>query len=379
MKSFEKAVIRLLKKERFYGNFILNMKRIFTNKVPTAGVSVTDQMNLYVNPDFFNGLTSIQQEELLKHEAMHLINGHIFRSKEMNVGKSQHKDWNIACDIPINSPLTSLHETGVTWEALSKQIKNLLPDETAEYYYKEIKRYKKENKKEIKGDTVDDHSTWEESTGSKEVIKSRIKEGVKDAIEKAGGIGNCPEEVKKQINELFKSSVNWKQELRSFFDKCSESVPKKSRKKRNRRYGTMFPGKLIEPKLTIAIGLDESGSVADEFFVQFFSEIDYIKGLYKDKIIIEVIQADVKINTVTTYEKGMEIQRTGMGGTYYNPLIKKAIELKVDGMILFGDGGCWENSNDLVKPKFNFLWAQIENTLPPVEWGRVCEIKRTKA
>ena len=64
----EQAVMKLIEEEIFYGNFLLNTRRIYTDKVPTAGVSITDKVNLYVNPEFWPTLTLRQQMDVLKHD-----------------------------------------------------------------------------------------------------------------------------------------------------------------------------------------------------------------------------------------------------------------------------------------------------------------------
>ena len=53
--------------------------------------------------------------------------------------------------------------------------------------------------------------------------------------------------------------------------------------------------------------------------------------------------------------------------------IEKAIELEVDGMIYFGDGDIW--SEDVLKPKFPFLWAMVRGNKAPVDWGAVCQVE----
>ena len=75
----------------------MNMRKVFGNKVPTAGVNITDQINLYINLEFFKELTLEQRIDLLLHECHHLINGHITRAEKQNLPQSDMKLWNIAC------------------------------------------------------------------------------------------------------------------------------------------------------------------------------------------------------------------------------------------------------------------------------------------
>lgn len=361
----EKAVMKLLREEIFYGNFLLNTKRIYTDKVPTAGVSITDKINLYVNPEFWETLTLKQQTELLKHEAMHVFHGHPIRAKDYGLSKGNFHTWNLACDIAINEPLTSLHELGVTYEKLKNTVPDALPNESSEYYYGLIK----ENEDKFPSySCIDDHEVWnEESDVNPEIQKQVVNDAVKKAAERSGGIGNCPYDVQIALNKLNKSTVNWRQELRRFFCRAENSVRSSSRKRRNRRYGILYPGQKKRPKLAIDIVVDESGSVGEQEHTQFFSEISHMQNLYGDNLLLRVIHCDVDINRVYEYKKGMKIERTGCGGTDLMPGIKKADEFRSDGMIIFSDGEIW--GDEYTKPNCPVLWAIVRNENMDLPFG----------
>ena len=380
MQELDDAVLSLLHRangsqyqaKSFYAHFILGMKRIFTSKIPSVGVNITSQINLIINPDFFKSLTPRQRVEVLEHECKHIINDHIGRSK--NLGMKDHKMWNIACDAAINHNLPSLHEMGVTVEKLRKEMNmpDLEDNRPAEYYYSAIKQFQKDNPQKGQelsdqyGEATDDHGAWEESETNEELADQIVKNQLKKAASEAG---STPHEVRVALENMGKSTVSWKNQLRRFFQRAMHTNKTSTRKKRNRRYGVKVPGKKKKPTATIAIGVDESGSVWNDAFVQFFTEVDVIA----DYVDIWMIHCDAEVNKVYKYEKGMKIERSGCGGTYYSPAIEKAMEMDVDGMIYFGDGDCFES--EVTKPKFPMLWAMIENCQAPVSWGATCEVK----
>ena len=82
--SIEREIVALIKERPFYAHFIQNMKRIITDEVPTMGVNITDQINLFINPEFFNLLTPQERVACLMHEVLHIINKHIVRGKNFN-------------------------------------------------------------------------------------------------------------------------------------------------------------------------------------------------------------------------------------------------------------------------------------------------------
>lgn len=377
--EFENAVVALLsspkfRSKKFYAYLIQQAKVMFTDKVPTAGVSVTDRLNLYVNPDFFKSLTLEQRIDLLEHECLHIVNDHASRMKRLNT-KNMRK-WNAACDYANNHGLDSLREMGLFVEDLQKKIDNVNTNETAEYYYEVLTQLEKENPEEFekimgKG-PIDDHAVWEEAEGipeelKKEVIKEALNEAVKDAKARRGSV---PWAVEIALDKLRDSTVDWRRVLRNFAARTNYIDKTTSRKKRNRRYGLVYPGKAKSPKGHLAVVADNSGSVSDNYFTQFLSELD---GILDTGMEITFIQADTEVNSVQKYEKGMEIKRTGQGGTLYKPGIDKAMELKPDGIIYFGDGDVW--MEDVDQPPVPFLWAITEGGKQPYEWGQYCEVK----
>jgi len=387
--------------KRFYGYFLLSMRKHYNKSgIDTAAVSITDQINLYINTDFFKGLTLKQRVEVLEHEAKHLIHNHHGRFKDLDTNDT--KLFNIACDAAINEPLTSLHEFGITVEKLRELIPDLEKNQTAEYYFHKLKQYRDENggkggqgEKDLcgddenggkGGDLIDNHDVWGKSDDLKEnksknakgkieeINKQIIKKAMQDAVDQCDGRGNVPVDIIKALESLNQSTINWKQQLKQFFAKADKFSKEPTRKKLNRRYKHLNPGRRRKPQTHIAIGVDESGSVSDTLHKQFFSEIDAAAKL--DGIRFTIINADCQVNKVFDYVAGMKIERTGMGGTEYMPAINKAKELKVDGMIYFGDGDIW--GEKLVKPKFPFLWAMEDGKNAPADWGRVCHVKYIK-
>ena len=221
--SIDRAIMNLLSRanhqdkpyyggKRFYAYLLMSMRKFYdVEGIPTAAVSITNTINLYINTKFFESLTEQQRVEVLEHECKHIFNFHQKRYTDLD--EKDMKLWNIACDAAINEPLTSLHEMGVTANSLKKMIPDLKNNESSEYYYKKLKEYREENggkngkgQKDIEenGETIDDHSKWgesEENTDGNEengysqideVKKQVIKRAMQDAVEKCEGRGNVP-------------------------------------------------------------------------------------------------------------------------------------------------------------------------------------------
>ena len=97
--KFEKLMVKFLLDEPFFASIVINLKKIKTFSIPTAGVTVKDNaLSLFWNPDFVAGLSEKKFFGLMKHECYHLIFQHVVARKQ-----EPHLLWNIATDLAINS------------------------------------------------------------------------------------------------------------------------------------------------------------------------------------------------------------------------------------------------------------------------------------
>jgi predicted metal-dependent peptidase len=397
MNKFQQAIAALLYTEPFYGHLISKMRISKTDKIPSAGVSITDKINLMYNEEWIESLELIDVVKVLKHECAHILQEHISRATQIGATtKEMHKRFNLATDVTINvHDLVHTVEKigGVTVKSLNEMMQKIVDEsnqkksqnkvftpmiegQIAEYYYNRINEFAEENADMLPqsgmGETTDDHSTWEESEGSAEMHKEITKQTVNDAVKSAGGIGNVPSDIAALVSELNKSQVNWKQQLRQFFVNTIKSERIATRKRRNRRYGILQPGVKKKPDVHLGLCVDTSGSVSDEELSMFWAEIQAISAC---NVKITVIEADAAVQNVYDFDPKKTPEFKGRGGTCYNPAIQKAVELKVDGIIYCGDFDAADQPENPNKP---FLWVGVRNSPPPATFGRVIYLEENK-
>lgn len=384
-RNFSAACSDLLSSDRgrFYAYFAMKMNVMYSDRVLSAGVSITDKINFYINPEFFNNLEHNQRVELIAHEIEHIVKLHPIRAKELGEEYSHetHHVYNLATDAEINEPLKALtKDFGITIQRLNelaekeKSSVRFDKNDASDVNYWKLKELKQDLKDSGALDkyTTDDHSTWEESNGNAELAKEIIKETTKKAVENAGGIGKVPGHLTTALNDLFTSEVNWRQQLRQFFTNTKYYVYTHSRKRRNRRYGLLVSGRKKDEILSVAVCVDTSGSVSDEELSQFWAEI---KAIHKLGTKIIVIEADAEVQNVYEFDDKKVPEFKGRGGTYYQAPITKAMELDVTGIIFFGDG---DSADQPIDPGIPFLWALVRSSNPPANFGRVIRVD-TKA
>lgn len=374
-----KAIVRLLDRERFYAEIILQMDITLTTSIKTAGVYITDKVHMHINPEFFSKLSTDEQTAILIHECKHILFDHIPRSKELApdvyaknadrtiedsvINHMKHSALNVAADCSINPNTAHIP----VWGVFPKNF-DLEDGQTFEWYHDKLK----DNEK-MKAFSGDDHALWGESEQDKELLREKIRQTINSAAKKAKAAGSMSASDELLVDRLNHKPKDWKADLRRFVAKQIETILESSRKKRNRRYGISHPGVVKWEKLTLGVAIDTSGSVSDEALSQFMAEIAQIHK-YANVIVVE---ADSEIKNRYEFDPKKKYSISGRGGTAYTPALDHFTNKEtIDGLIYFGDMDCFDEI--VKKPKYPVLWAIVGNQNPPVSWGSRTKIEINK-
>ncbi len=395
------SVIELIKTKRFYGELLLNMKVQYTTRIPTAGISVSENINLIINPYFWNSLSLTAQAAVLEHECRHILSEHFHRGEHFVAGLTpeeilkERRILNVAMDLSINEHIPNLPKTFKAFDSKGNEIvyknekgeieeakpctvenfRERYPDikkyETFEYYYALI-RDKMKEEMDSSGDggdqTIDDHGVWQEGNPNPEAVKQKIREAVNRVVQ-GYGAGQLPGDIKEMIDKLNYVPRDWKRELRSFIATSISNDRESSRKVRNRRYGIMYSGYRKLSKLKLVCILDSSGSMFIELINQCFAEINQINKTVAMEITL--IQADTEVRSCETYDPKRALEVVGRGGTAFAPALKAASELKPDAILYFTDGENYD-TDEVSKPRSPLMWVLPEGAENSVryDWGR---------
>jgi predicted metal-dependent peptidase len=399
MNKLQQAISALLFTEPFYGNLISKMRINKSKEVPSAGVYITDKINLIYNEEWLFNLDVIDIAKVLKHECGHILQEHIPRAKQIGaVSKEMHKRFNLATDATINiADLKKMTEKigGVTVKSLNEMMQGMIDKanakdngkrlfsamqdgQIAEYYYNRINQFADENPDLCEkgeagdfGETTDDHSTWDKSDGNEEMMKEVAKDAVNNAVKSAGGIGNVPGDVAALVNEMNKSQVNWKQQLRQACVSAQKSLRQATRKRRNRRYGILQPGVKKKPKLKVVVPVDTSGSMMGEPLKHAWAELAAMYASSQELELI-VVEADCVVHNVYEFDPKKTPEFRGAGGTSYGPALAKAKELKADLIVYVGDMDAADKPED---PRIPVIWCVTGTSKPPGDFGKTIYVE----
>ena len=178
--KLESGISKLITFQPLYGEVFLHLNKIERKDMPTMAVGVIRRVDLalYYNPDFVNKLSPTELRGVLKHEALHILLHHLTRAKHFAYNP---RGYNIAADMAINC-----HIEGLPEGAMYPKTFNLEDNQSSEFYYEKLKKEAENQKKEIGefaeglGDTVDDHSLWDEFDD--DIVEEKIRNIADKAI-----------------------------------------------------------------------------------------------------------------------------------------------------------------------------------------------------
>lgn len=372
MQRLERPIYNLLKEEPFFAHFLLGCRIKFDDpKIDIAGVSVTKgDIVFYFNANKFFNFTMPEQVAVIKHEVLHLLLEHCGARM---VGLEYNMAINIAMDCAINQHIQNLPSMAVHLPAVEKLVGHaLLPHETWEYYYDKLKqKIKSQDNKPHDHDIM--HGSGTDDHGEREQRRATIQAAANKAT--AAAAGNVSEHVRTLLGDLNRAAkLPWKQLLSNFVSSARSVKNKSTRMKPNRRFGLEQPGRKKIRELVLGVVVDSSGSVSDQAYAAFMTEIS---SIIKNTSITYLMHADCAVQKIVTIRNGKAnakdlTERHGRGGTAYQPAISKCTELGVDAIIYFGDMDSADTPTD---PRIPFLWARVGKSNPPGDFGRIIDIE----
>lgn len=378
------VVWRLLQQEAFFAAISRHIDKSRSYLVPTAGVRFNEktlQFELLYNPLFMSQLTEAQQTDVLKHEYFHVVLDHVTGRMPPSCKDDPKiaKRWNFATDLAINSHLTNLPEGCL--KPGQGPCKALPEGGAAEWYYHNLPKELQDladqaaggqgqgncpscggSGKNDQGDDcescggsgqapgvgddgqVGDHSGWcgenQMDDATKEFAKERMKEIARKAVQEANeraSWGTVSEKMKSDIMKLLYSMVDWKKVLR-YFIKTSQKADKSTSIRRiNKRYPYIHAGKKTNRTASLAVCIDESGSVGDKLLARFFAELNKLADLASFTVI--PFDHEVAEENIYIWRKGQHKlpKRVRCGGTCFDAPTKYVNEHNFDGMIVLTD------------------------------------------
>jgi len=375
-------LVKLMWDEPFFSSVLRTVTKIRTDAIPTAGVLAKDgDVKMWWNPKFLASLNNKEIKGLLKHECYHLVFQHTTTRRH-----DPHRVWNYAADLAINSliPEDELPEGGLIpgkafkaltdedkanmgedrvrqYEALSLLIESFPKEEAGEWYFSRLMENEDakdaiEGKPGEDGDgegesngpavpgTMDDHEGWDElSEEERELVKGKVRQAVEDAVkdcDKKGQWGSISSDTRGKIRDMISKEIPWKSLLRNFVGMTRRANRHSNVRRLNRKYTGIHPGIQRGYTSSIAVYIDQSGSVSENELELLFGEL---RSLAKHtEFVCFHFDSDVDEDSETTWRNGKTpaTHRTRCGGTDFTAPSIHANKNKTrfDGYLILTDG-----------------------------------------
>lgn len=327
----------------FYGHLIGQCRIIFDEAMEApAGVNFElDHYNLFIGPSF-NDFTLEQRMGILKHEMLHILNGHMKRK-----GDRDHQGFNYATDCAINQHIDRRHLPDGCIYPDNFPSKHKIPDgQTAEQYYELLDREYKDGSQsqpgQGKGKVLDDHDKWGESTGDGElqddITKGMLERAVANTQKSRGDIPSSFSDWLSLFSH--KRELDWKKLLQHIVGNKRVGIRKViTRPDRRLPNFEWIKGRTKDRKFDLLVISDVSGSVSDKGLLSLWGEVRHICDITKSAVnLIQVDSRPCKPEELTKHTKSIE--RKACGGTILHPALKMASDHKIhyDALVITTDG-----------------------------------------
>jgi predicted metal-dependent peptidase len=376
-KQLSPYITGLLFDESFFGHIFRHVNFSMNDGMPTAGVYVRDgDLFMDWNPDFMSSLTDKQVRGLLKHEAYHLVFQHC--TKRL---LTPHTVANLAADLAINCAIPKDELPAGGWvpgekhvgpegepddSATAKLVATMPKHKSMEWYFTKLME-DPEAKDEMVREVIvgfDEHEGWGELKPEEvELVKGKLGQILKSAIAEAdrkNSWGTVPAEMREQLRELVSNEIDWRAVLRQFVKASKRGTSTSTwtnlhMSNLHEDMGPATPGKKRGFTSNIAVYIDESGSMADEWIALLIAELANFSRRTTFPMYVFDTEVDEKTKVVWKGRGGIPraaLTRQRCGGTDFEAPTKHAHSGKIkdlDGYIILTDGGAAKPSRSRVR------------------------------
>lgn len=395
-------LIRLMWDEPFFAAILRGITKIKTEQIPTAGVLAKDgEVRFWWNPRFLAGLDPLQVKGLLKHECYHLVFDHTTtRRKDPHIIWNYATDLAINSMIDKNElpegglipgePFKALTDEQRTqmgpkaaerYEKVSAKLSSFPKAKHSEWYFAELMK-DPEIKEAIEssdglggkslaqaladGDVkidedgnlvdqdgnpvtvvpgpADDHDGWDQLTDEqREMVKGQVQAALEKAVKECdqkGSWGSVGASMRSKLREMISKEIPWQSVLKQFCGMTRRADRASSIRRLNRKYAGIHPGNYRDYKASIAVYVDQSGSVSDRELQELAGELSGLAKRVEFTLFNFDTSVDESSERVLKKGRPVRLERTRCGGTCFTCVQQhaNANSHRFDGYLVLTDG-----------------------------------------
>ena len=191
---------------------------------------------------------------------------------------------------------------------------------------------------------MDSHDGWGEmSDEEKELVKGKIAKAVENAVkecDRSGRWGSVSSTMRSKLRELIANDVDWRAVLKKFCGLSRRGTRTTSWTRLNKKYAGLTAGVKRGYTSSIAVYIDQSGSVSDSDLEMAFANLRNLSKRTDFTTFHFDTSVDEKSESLWRSGKTPKVHRTRCGGTDFQCVTKHANENRhrFDGYIIITDG-----------------------------------------
>jgi len=362
--------VRLLIRHKLFGALLLEFP---IKESSTIDTMCTNNVEIFYNKDFVEGLTKNQTMTCILHELKHILFKHFMRFTIKNMkNESEMKMTNHALDYAINSiiinemaPIDPLLEfpTGVLYD---EKFKGWNAEKILEYLKKEAKENPNQSSSRMGAGgfgQFDDHLSSSQMTKeTMQTVKNKTGKNTREQLndidkkifKAVSGLsakerGEIPSDMQRMVDEYMEElegHIDWKRYIKKKIQEIGRGQYTTSRVNRAYLpYGLYLPGQ-IGSKAKVALALDTSGSISNNDIIEFIGEL---KSMLRRMPFLEVIiygcdaeiHGKARVKGYKNFRESLNKVLTGGGGTSFIPVFKDLLSHKdkdIKCLFYFTDG-----------------------------------------
>lgn len=357
-KKLTAARTSLILDQSFWGTLALSL---IPKEDETCDTAWTDGRSLGYNPSFIESLSHAELVGLIAHEVSHCSLGHIFRRDARDM-----QQWNIACDIALNSDLI---DCGFT---LPKG--GLLPDasqkgKSAEWIFARLPQPKPQpngksgqgtpqagNGKPVAGE-LRDAPTGKDENGTPAPTEGEWKQRTAEALQQAKLQGSLPGGMLRKLESALDTRIDLKSLLLRFFtERVKADFSWQIPSSRYLHMGLYLPSLNSVSMGEVAVLCDTSGSTSSQ-------ALQFARGILEQVLdevqpsAVTLYMVDTKVHSVHRMEPGDPLtwEPKGGGGTSFVSFFEEIEQSDTQPVCIIGISDLAATFGDII-PSAPVLW-----------------------
>ncbi len=271
------ALLRLRMRSPFFATLALFARVRLSREIETAA---TDGRTVFINPDYFQMLPALEQDELILHRVLHAALLHVTRR-----GERDPEIWNLAGDIVVNGIIAGIAGMALPTDAVREtRLEHLSVEEVYE-----VLLHEPERPLGVELDLLEPPDGWGQAEGGSSEgsiatsRNARLEAYWRDAHQHATVValavaqGTRPAGLTRELEMLNPARLDWRAHLWRYLAQTPTDFQGYDRRFIGRG---LYLDALEGETLRVRVAVDTSGSVDDRQVQTLLSEVQGILRAY---------------------------------------------------------------------------------------------------